>query len=771
MTGKKGVLLCLLLPMQAFAQAIGTWKVFPAYNVCSKNVPAGNRVYALMTSKLMAYDTDDTSIKAWDVTNGLSDMTITDIAYSEEAKCIVIVYDNGNIDLLSTDDDDYIVNLAQLKNSSLQGKEVNSISVYGQTAYLCTGFGLVVINLMDAVISSAYKLGMGVTACAVSDDAIYVGNSDGIWRGKRADNLQDKANWKHINSDIDVSMMSFFDGRVCVAVHGNFYISDAAGETYTSCEKFTPSYIHVEDGKMVVGNTANFSIYSDSSHRKYYNTGGTWADVHVKGNTLWVSEGTSGLQAYSIQEDKTFSLITASIQLNSPLYDYSYHLSFAGTRLLVAGGNYNYSSVSLPGAAMILEPDGTWVNFDPATATAFNKASRYIDVTDIAQDPDDATHHFVGTARSGLYEFRDAKCIGHYSCHNSPLKSILPSNSHAQWFVVADGNRFDSDGNLWMLNPAEGVSDTIIRILMHDGSWQGQQYDELSGVTAMDNILFDSRGWAWINSRRMEGRGIFCLDYNGTVSQRSDDRHILRSNIINQDGTTYTPDEFYCMAEDIDGTIWIGTNDGPFRIASPEDFFSSSFSYEQMKVARNDGSGLADYLLSSIPIRTIAIDGAGRKWFGTLSNGVYLISADCQEQIYHFTTDNSPIPSNDVENIAINGATGEVFFATTKGLCCFVSDATDPVDDISDNELFVFPNPVTPDYTGPIAVRGLTAGSEVKIVAPSGQIIYSGYSNGGTFTWNGTNQRGSRVASGVYLIIASKSDGSKAASSKVAIIR
>ena len=154
-------------------------------------------------------------------------------------------------------------------------------------------------------------------------------------------------------------------------------------------------------------------------------------------------------------------------------------------------------------------------------------------------------------------------------------------------------------------------------------------------------------------------------------------------------------------------------------------------------MSRPDGSGIADYLLSGIPILSIAIDGGQRLWFGTAGNGLYLISADCQEELYHFTTDNSPLPSNNIYDIAIDGRTGRVFVATDKGLCSYLSDATDPEPVLEDKAVYAFPNPVDPDYHGPIVVRGLTNNAEVKITSSTGQLIWQGTSNGGTFSWNG----------------------------------
>ena len=768
------ILIILLLPVTASAQELFTWQTYPSYSVCTKNVPAGNRVYALMESKLMAYDTDDQSITTWSAQTGLSDVSISDIAYCEQAHRIVLVYDNGNIDLLSTDDDADVINLAQLKNSSMQGREVNSITIHGQLLYLSTGFGVVVIDAEQHVILNTYQLGLSVAQCAVTDGYILAATAKGIWRGDRTKNLQDRNNWQQVNPSMNISMMVYYDGYLWVCINGKVHRSKDLGQSFESVMSLTPKYMTVDGDVMIIGHATYMHIYRSADSYIWISNTFPWSDIHAKGKTYWASCGNSGLQAYELQSDKSFTLTAANIHPNSPLHDYAYHLRFAGDKLLVAGGSYNYSSVSLPGTAMILEPDGTWVNFDEASATAIANppSSHYVDVTDIVQDPADEHHYYVGTGRDGIFEFRDGICTAQHHSTNSPLASILPTNKNPNHFVVANGLTYDNEGNLWMLNPSEGQNDTIIRIMRPNGTWLGLHYSELEDITAMDNITFDSRGWAWINSRRMYGRGIFCLDYNGTVGTRSDDRHILRGAFQNQDGTSYSPDEFYCIVEDTDGSIWIGTNLGPFRVDNPEDFFSNTFTYEQVKVARNDGSGLADYLLNSIPIRSMAIDGAGRKWFGTNSNGVYLVSSDCQEQIYHFTTANSPLPSNDVDAIAIDGTSGRVFFATPRGLCSFVADATSPVDELTDDDqLYVFPNPVYPDYEGPITVRGLAADSEVKILSATGQLIYRGYSNGGTFTWMGTNQRGARVATGIYLVVASMPDGSKAVSTKIAIVR
>lgn len=756
---------------RSYAQSIGSWKIYPAYTVCTYNIPVGNRIYALMENNLMAYDTDDQSITTFDWMRQLNDVTIAFIRYSEQAKRLILIYDNGNIDLLSTENDDDVVNLAQLKNSAMQNKKVNNVQIVGSKAYVCTGFGIIVVDMDEAIISKTYNLGTSITACTTNETHIYAASAAGLWQGSLNDNLQDKNNWKKLNNSFAATFMEFFDGLLWAQVGNNVMTSNAEISSFSNRIQLNKAtYWTKSAAQLLMGNAQTTCIFNTKDDYQTITGSFTWNQLTLQGNTFWASDGYEGLQAYTL-EDKTFQLVTQKIHPNSPLHNYTYHLRYNGDRLMIAGGNRHYTSTARPGTAMILESDGTWVNFDPQSAATLLPKEIYQDVTNIVCDPNDASHFYVGTTRSGIFEFKDDKCVGHIGLENSPMQSILPSAPAPQNFVVGDGLQYDREGNLWVLNCTQGRQDTTIRVMRPNGTWTGIPCPEVQAASTLDNIYFDSRGWAWMTSRRMDARGIFMLDYKNTIDNSADDHRQLRGTLINQDGTSYSPDGFFCAAEDIDGSMWVGTNLGPFLISDPSTFRNTNFTFEQVKVSRNDGSGLADYLLNGIPITAIAIDGGGRKWFGTQENGIFFISADCQEEIYHFTTENSPIPSDDIFDIVIHPSNGQVMFATDKGLCSFVSDATAPEEELVKDSIQIFPNPVEPDYNGPIIVRGLVEDCEVKITSSTGQLIIKGISNGGTFTWNGCNAHGKRVASGIYNLIANTSDGKKAVIRKIAFIR
>lgn len=456
---------------------------------------------------------------------------------------------------------------------------------------------------------------------------------------------------------------------------------------------------------------------------------------------------------------------------NSPIRNYSYHLNMIGDRLLVAGGNWYYPEVEYAGTAMKYE-GGKWTSFDEEEAIKIRGESAYHNVIDIVQDPDDSEHHFIGTKRSGVYEFKDYKLVNHYCSDNSPIKSILPNAWDYYCYERVTGLQFDPDGNLWMMN---NRCDSVVRILTKDKKWISYYYAELDGCSLFQQTAFDQRGWAWLVERQRNVPNfysmLFVIDTKGTINTQADDRTKRIYTFLNQDNTSYTPNNYYCIKEDLEGAMWIGTSDGLFVAYNPETVFDDNFSISQVKVPRNDGSGYADYLLNGVSINSIAVDGGNRKWIGTTSDGVYLISSDGLETIHHFKANNSSLISDNINDIAINGSTGEVFIATDAGLCSFKGDATDPAEELDSKTLKVYPNPVRPEYAGDVHVTGLAINSEVKIADAGGRLVYQGISNGGRFDWNCCYKTGKKVSSGIYYILCTDEEGKKGACAKLLIVR
>lgn len=762
MVMKKYILLFIayLYAVVSVGQAIGQWKTYPALQIATDNVAVNNKIYSLCNGNLFSYNTENTEIYVYDRTNSLHDIQIKFIRYSKDMQKLVAVYENGNIDIIYPDDE--VSNLKQIKDKNYANLTINNVVINGKTAYLCVNFGIIELDLEKEEFNATYNLNMDVKCCIEYDNHIYMSTNEGSYKGDMNLNLLDKTNWTRLNSFTFDQITLFQDEFICFKNKSGLYQLDKSTLNSTVLNKGNFTYFSNDDNVMIVGNASVLNVYKSLNDKQEINLENTISQIHQYKGVYWASQNMSGLQPYTLNEDELVPL-QSPIQPNSPVRDYFCNMHYDGDRLLIAGGDLNYNNVIREATIMYYEND-TWYNFIEDNVAEQLNLPYYRDINSIAQDPKDPTHHFVSAPRLGLFEYKDLKFVKRYDETNSGLRKIQGTT----YAAACSALNYDSNGNLWMMN---NEVDTLFVIMKPDSTWVRLYYPEIANSTACNFfITFDRNGNVWFNSQRMEQRGIFFLNYNGTLEDTSDDIHLLRRNIINQDGVTYTPDNFYCIVEDKNGQMWIGTDAGPFVISEPDKFTDEDFTFTQVKISRNDGTEYADYLLNGVSVTAIAVDGANRKWIGTSSNGVYLVSDDGQEMLQHFTTENSPLLSDEIQSLAISPKTGEVMIGTGKGLVSYMSDANTPEDELDKNNVSVYPNPVTPDFNGYIAVSGLTADAEVKITTVTGQLVYSGYSQGGLFTWNGRNKSGKRVSSGIYNVIATNAEGKKTVVTRITFI-
>jgi hypothetical protein len=747
----------------------GNWTVYPAFHNASRAVALGSRVFVLSDGGMFAYDTEDTSVEIFSTANKLNDFNIHDIRLCSNDKLIFILYTNGNIDLMKEDGSVY--NITDIKDKTLSDKTINDLNIVGSYAYISINSGLIVVDIANRLINNYYALGMKVNSTTMANNTIYAATSEGVYAGKTSDNLLDISNWKNIATNKLKKLITFNNsiytetgsGLYKVSNSENFKLTKLNSTVYNSWDE-TNGMIFLSDGNNVS------SIDSKDNIVDYTND--TVLSVTYANGKYWLAQAGRGLVGTTLA-DKKFTTKVAGIIPESPIRNYASFLRMADDRLLIAGGSFNFSALYYPGTLMKYE-NNKFTAFDEAGPIKEVGEFCYRNLTDIAQDPNDTEHHFAGSAMNGIYEFKNYKLVKHYNHTNSTLSSILPESTYPERYVRTTGLEFDQSGNLWMLN---NEVDTIIKIRKSNGSWTSLYFEEMAGNPSMDKILFDKRGWAWVNSRRRTSSGClagaFVIKTDGTIPSTADGmKRRLLTNIVNQDGTYYNIDLMKDITEDLDGNIWFATDKGVFVTYAPDQVFDSDdFRFYQVIIPRNDGSGLGDYLLTGVDINCITIDGGNRKWIGTSSNGVYLVSANGEEELLHFTTKDSPLISDNVTSIAVDGKTGMVYFGSAEGLVSYLGDATDPADDMKRDNIKVYPNPVRPDYTGKISITGLAYNSNVKIVNAAGRLICEGTSNGGQFTWNGMNSAGKQCGSGVYYVLATDSEGNKGAAQKFVIVR
>lgn len=519
--------------------------------------------------------------------------------------------------------------------------------------------------------------------------------------------------------------------------------------------------VNVADGEISdtynLGFKVNWCEIKDSHIYAYSQTNGQYRAL-LTSNLLdknnWSKVG--GYVAKKQEDKSALKQIISTLQPGGPKYNNFYGMRFVNNLLYTCGGLWGHLiDASRPGTIQLLDKDN-WTIYDDSIAA--KTGIKYVDVNSVDVDPLDPNHVFAG-AKSGLYEFQNGKFIKHYNSENSLITSF---NNTSKNYQLITSVKFDTDGNLWMLNSQSPSNQSLIEYTK-DGKWVSHHKPELYNLGSLECLMQDSRGLLWFVNNHHELPSIYCY-------QASTDQLNKYSSFVNEDGATLSPVFVRYVTEDKNQDIWIGTNIGPLLLYK-KDITSDTPIFTQVKVPRNDGTNYADYLLSGVDISCIAIDGSNRKWFGTNGNGIYVISNDCLTQIYHFTTNNSNLLSNNIEAIAINEQTGEVFAGTDKGLCSYMSDASSPNNEMTKDNVWAYPNPVKPDYTGLITITGLSFDADVKIVTTNGILVNQGRSNGGTYTWNGKDLKGQKVASGIYMVETATSDGSKGTVCKIAIVK
>ncbi|WP_353330916.1 two-component regulator propeller domain-containing protein [Bacteroides sedimenti] len=755
------LILCLITISLSAQMAIGEWGVHLAYHNVTQTAPAGNLIYAISDGSLFSYDKKDQSISLYNKVTVLSDNNISYIKYSNIHKTLIIVYKNYNIDLFSNGE---VYNIPDLMNKTMsQDKTVNSINIVGDYAYFSTNFGILILNLKKKEITNTFILNKKVYSSSIQNNTIYAATDKGLFKGDLSNNLLDNNSWILANTTVFSQFLLFENKLIGNVPFDGIY--EYSNDTNTLTKKVGGYYSFgdVYDDKMIFGNYNSIIIFDHFNSFNYMNLSYTFSNLSYTkdDNSYWGSNGSDGLNGYKLNSDYKLEKSISSIVPDSPQRNLPYYMTFSKNRLLICGGGMTYDRLNNPGTIMMYE-DNKWNSFQEDGIKEVTGLD-YKDITSVIQDPNDPEHHFATSGGEGVYEFRNLKFVKLYDYTNSSLKSIFSNNPN---YIRTNGLQYDKNHNLWMVN---SNVDNIINVLKDDGNWISFHHSEISGKPTFERIIFDKRGWAWVTSMRYSP-GVFCFNTNGTLEDTSDDKTRFIGSFVNQDGTNLGELRILSIAEDKNGAIWIGTEKGPLVINNPTKFFDNDFYCTQVKVPRNDGTNLADFLLANEKITAICIDGANRKWIGTETNGIFLLSQDGLETIHHFNTINSPLLSDKIQSLAINPNTGEVFIGTDQGLMSYMSDATEGGASFSETA-HAFPNPVRPDYTGVITVTGLIRDSDVKITDIKGNLICTGTSVGGQFTWDGRNSKGQRVASGVYLVLAADAEGKEGIATKILIIK
>ena len=777
------LLLFIMVPLAVVAQySIGTWRDHFPYNNCVDVCEAGNLIYAATPNAVFSFTQYTAEINRFNKTNGLSDVGISALKYDPVSQLVIVGYSNGNIDLFN---ENGVYNIPFIKVSTLIGdKTIYDIYPYDDRIFLSTGFGIVVIDVPKKEIKETYFIGpsgepVRVRDIAIINQTIYAATEQGLRKADVNNTfLSNFENWTTLDSlpgSNPPSHIEFFNNELVLAIPGS------AGDSVWSKPLDAATW------------TNRFPLENFRINRLWSN--GEW--LTVSGNyTLWYCHNNFdtptpllwllGRQPYATNAiidfngfawvaDKNMGLILSKNSFGvedfpfgpkGPNSDDCRRITAYNNNVWIAhggvradwGNNFNTDGVS----AFI---DNQWVTISADTSRSagehFNNSNEYVmDFMDFAVDPIDNTTVYAASWEEGLLKVDVAN------------QRLIPSNGTATKGPDSDGATQDylrtavggvaytDDGILWCTN---GYTKRALHALDREGNFYDYNFGSVIGDDEkVADLLISNDGYVWAN---VINKGLLVFNTNGTLGVLSDDNFKLLTDA--EGNGKLSSRDVLCMEEDLDGEVWVGTGSGLSIFYNPASIFAEgNFDSEQILIQQE---GNTQILLETEAINCIEIDGSNRKWIGTKNSGAYLLSDDGLREIYHFTAENSPLPSNTIYDIAINHSNGEVFFATENGVVGFFSTATNFDNEMSN--VRVFPNPVRPEYDGNITIDGLAYNTSVKITDIQGNILFETESEGGRAVWNGLLSDGNRPATGVYLVYVSTQTGTADEVRKLTFIR
>ncbi len=739
---------------------IGSWADHLPYHSV-KYVAAGkSEIFGATDFAITVYNKKYDQLRKLSKVHGLTDCGISAISYSDKHDLFIIAYQSTNIDIYK---DGVIINIPDLFNKYIAGKKkINRIRTKNNLAYLATSFGIVLVDLVKNEIYDTWNPSPdGITGevldVILSGDIVYAATVNGLFCGDlNGPALAYYGNWTPVDEfypNVIYNSLSFIDGRLFVVRPSLNNEGDSLlmfhQNTVTPVfhQNSTRIYSLEEGNNQLIVSTGNaIMLFDPEGNHVNSITDYEWATPNshnavTDGSDIYIADIDNGLvKGAGMVSFKGFTH-------PGPYHNNCYNIYAENGSIYIAGGLVDNSW------------NNTWLNF-----RSFFFEDRkwwsgiFYDTWDpmrIRPYPGDPSRIFISTWGSGLYEISNHQIVNNWDETNSPLETIIPGAN----YVRICGLAFDDDKNLWL---TQSEMESTIKVLTPDGNWILLPYTV--DAPTVGDIIITRSGYKWVVLPR--GNGLFILDDNDTPDIFTDDR-TKRVSVKDQDGKPIS--NIYAIVEDLDGSIWIGTDQGPAIFYNPENVFEDDFIAYRIKISRDDGSGLADYLLGTEIITSIAVDGGNRKWLGTNSSGAYLVSPDGKEQIQNYNASNSPVLSDIISGIAVDEITGEVWIGTSKGLVTVRESATSGTESMAN--VYAFPNPVRESFEGPVTISGLSRNTNIKITDVGGNLVFETTSTGGQATWDLTTYNGKRVSTGVYLIFCSNEDGSDTTITKLLIIR
>ena len=758
--------LLLLFVQFAFAQNKFSWQGYFSYNEIKAVSESTNTLFAASENALFSKNANTNEIKTTNTIDGLSGQTISALYHSVKFNKTVVGYENGLI-IVINEKDGKMLNVVDIINKQLPSelKRINHFMEFEGIAYVSCDFGIVQFNLATMQFGDTYFIGdngaeIKVKQTAVFNGFIFAATNTGIRRAAIANqNLIDFNQWTNVASGSWSSATTFGTDLYAINSAGTIQKYNLGSNSFTTSTQLpqSSSDARATAGYMIVTTLNSVYIYNSQmalvrqiNSNQIPEITPNFTCATIIGDAVFIGTKENGMITASLSATTQFENITPIGPLRNNVFSITASAKALWAVYGLYPGNYNpyQSPQGFPSLYGVSKLDyTTWLNIPPSKVLGARALSN------IAINPKNNDEVYISSFFSGLLKLENdvpTKLFTPVNTAPNGLQSIEVANNPND--IRINNVIFDKDGNLWLTN---SLVEKALKVLKANGQWQSISLASvLPELTAFGGLEIDNYNTKWVASRR----GVIGYNEKGGI---------LKVITEGSDKGNLPSPDVRSIAVDNKNQLWIGTNKG-LRVLSNVGNYQTEGQMTANPIIILDDN-LAQELLYEQFITDIAVDGANNKWIGTADSGLFLVSPNGQETKYHFTISNSPLPSNTINDIDINSATGEVFIATTKGLISFKGTATSANEDL--NNAYVYPNPVRPEYQGTVKIAGLIDNANVKITDIGGNLVYETTSQGGTIEWDTTAFGKYKVASGVYMIFISAEDGVETKVKKVMIIR
>ena len=748
------ILVLLVWPLVVGAQQIGQWRTHFSFNGSLQVAAGGGTVYTTNGPSLLLFDRGTGELITLDESTGLSATGVDAFAYSPAHDALVVAYTNSDIDVVSQDLS--VVNIPDVRTETGAGsKRINHVHATPDgVVYAAADFGVLKIDVPNAEIDETYVIGddgspVVVTEVVRADRLLAAATDEGLKTAVTdSANLLDFSNWSHdqdgLPEQAGIDLASWRD-TLYAAVNDTLFRLDTGWTRLAHDSAWTILDLRATEGLHAVQQRADTSGAAVTTRLVRWSAGG-WEVldssrffardlVLVDGTTGYIADVANGL--YRLTPGGATAVGTP----NAPFSNTAVSIDHHDGAVYVAGGSvteFFEPRVSFDGYSVY---DGTqWTAFNPFNTPGLQSVR---DVLTVKHHPE--TGDLYAATSTGLVVF-DGSSYTLYDASNSPLRDKFGNAGYA---VVSDV-AFAPDGSVWVLNYGPESGPALHR-LRPDGSWESENTPSTSGL--LREALVDPAGQLWL----VDGG-------DGLIVRTAEGDYISLGTSASEGNLPNAAVRSLALTQD--GALWVGTEAGVAVFDCPLQVATTP----ECRVSRQITATLgeyAEYLFETDVVQAIAVDGADRKWVGT-ENGAWLVSPTGEAEVLRFTASETPLPSDNIIDIGILQTTGEVFFATDLGLVSYFGDATEGAE--THDDVRIFPNPVRPEYQGPISITGLVTNAWVTITDVAGNMIDEGPARGGKFTWNGADHTGRRGRTGVYFVFSSNADGTEKHVGKIVLV-